>query len=232
MSGRLPRFAFVPALIALTVSLPVLAPPAPAQAPVPTSAAGVDSLVLQSGPGTRDAGAWLTYPDTNYGDSEYYYAIGLPGRGLAYIEFDLSALPGDAVVSSARLSLWGAYSDGTLTLEPVATEWDELTLTWNHQPGVVSPAIAVTAPIARGLPSGDCYWGCMRSFDVTPIVAAWVAGTIANHGFRILGDTPGIGWMMASADCAVYPRPKLSVTYDSSLPVARPSWGRLKAMYR
>lgn len=83
-----------------------------------------------------------------------------------------------------------------------------------------------------GLPSGDCYWGCARSFDVAPIVAAWVSGTVTNRGFRILGDTSNIGWMMASSDCLAYPRPKLSVTFESLTPAARSSWGALKSLYR
>lgn len=232
MSDRLLRFAIAVALLATTSLATAHRSPSHAQSAAPVAAAGMDSLVLQPGPEGKDACAWLTYPGTNYGAAEYYYAIGLPDRGLGFIEFDLSGLPGDASIVAARLHLWGAYHEGVLTLEPVATAWDELTLTWSNQPGVVSPAIASTTPVSRGLPSGDCYWGCVRSFDVTAIVAAWKSGTIANHGFRILGNTPGIGWMMASGDCASYPRPKLSITFESQTPAARASWGRLKAMYR
>lgn len=227
---RLPlRTALVPALAAMllfAVAFPLAAHASPA------ATAGIDSLVQQPGPEGKDACGWLTYPNTNYGADAYYYAIGLPDRGRAYLEFDLAGLPGDAQVLSARLELWAAYGNGDLTIEPVASAWNELTLTWNNMPGVVSPAIAVTYPVSRGTPSGDCYWGCTRSFDVTPIVSAWVNGTIAHHGFRVLANTANIGNLMASMDGTSYPRPKLSITFESATPAVRPSWGALKTLYR
>lgn len=67
---------------------------------------------------------------------------------------------------------------------------------------------------------------------MTPIVAAWVSDTVANRGFRILGDTSNIGWMMANSDCVAYPRPKLSVTFESLTPAAHSSGGALKSLYR
>ncbi len=232
MNGRSLRVAFAPALCALFL-LCIAAPSRSFAGPAAHAAtAGTDSLVLQPGPEGKDAGGRSTYPTDNWGTAEWYYGIGLPQYALGYVQFDLSALPGDAVVTSARLELWGRYMEGTVTLEPVATDWDELTLTWVNLPAVVSPAVAVTYPISRGLPSGDCYWGCVRSFDVTSIAAAWVDGTIVNRGFRILGNTPGYGWLMASGDNLTTARPKLSITYDSQTPVARPSWGKLKALYR
>jgi len=228
MTRMSPRAAFA---CVLPLFATCLAAPFAASAQ-PAAPAEIGTLVLQPGPEGKDACAWLTYPADNFGAAQYFYSVGLPDRGRAFLQFDLSGLPAGATVTSAQIELWAEFRDGTLTFEPVASDWDEATLTWNNQPGVVSPALAVTYPISRGAPSGPCYWGCFLPFDVTPIVSAWAGGTIVNRGFRVVGNTPGIGWMMASSDCTSYPRPRLSITYDTDVPVAPVTWGRLKAMYR
>lgn len=187
---------------------------------------------LQPGPEGKDAGAYGIQPSTNFGAGEWYYAIGLPSYGMAYVKFDLSWLPADAVLDQAQLYLWAEYRDGTLTMEPVATDWDETTLNWSNRPAVVSPAIAVTYPISRGAPDGPCYWGCTGAFNVSDIVRAWMTGQVPNHGFRILGNTGSIGWMMASGDNLSHFRPMLWIQYDSNVPTTRSTWGKLKTLYR
>lgn len=233
MSDRLPRFACVLALFALTSFTAAFPTASHAQAPPPAAAAGTDSLVLQPGPEGKDAYVDSWYPGQNYGAHNYFFGIGLPGVGRAFAEFDLSGLPADAVVTAATLSLWGRYMDGSISFDPAAAPWDEMTVNWSNQPAPVTPSLGVSYPISRGPVSGPCYMGCIQTFDVTGIVAAWVAGTVPNHGFRIFANTPGYGWMVASSDNATAgDRPRLSVRFESSTPAARTSWGRLKAMYR
>ncbi len=198
----------------------------------PAATAGVGILVLQPGSEGKDAGAYALSPTTNYGDLGWYYGIGLPGIGIGYLEFDLTDLPADAVVTSATLDLWAEYNDGTLSIDAINAPWDEATLTWSNRPSSVYPSLAVTYAISRGDPSGPCYWGCVQTFDVTGIVQAWATGAIPNRGFQIVGDTGSVGWLMASSDNTSNPRPRLWIQYDSQTPTARPSWGELKSYYR
>lgn len=198
----------------------------------PASPAGTGYLVLQPGPEGKDASAQSPYPNQNYGEHTYLGGIGLPWYGIGYIEFDLSSLPADAVVTAATLDIYGGYQDGTLTFDAAASAWSEMTICWNNRPAAVTPSLAITYPITRGPVGGPCYMGCVQSFDVTGIVAAWAAGTIPNYGFLVNGNTPPYGWGIASFEATSEPHPKLSVTFDSSLPAVKPSWGALKTLYR
>jgi hypothetical protein len=232
MSRLTPRLALASALLIALSSLPTshLAAQSRATA-VPRTPGETGTLVLQPGAEGKDASVSSTNPSTNYGTAQWFYSIGLPA-GAGFVEFDLAAVPAGAVVTAAQLELWGEYRDGTVTLDAVSAGWDETTLTWATRPGTVSPSLALSYPVSRGAPSGPCYWGCTMSFDVTSIAHAWIEDGVANHGFRIVGDTPGIGWMMASSDNVSYPRPLLRVQYDVNTPVSGTSWGQLKTLYR
>ncbi len=186
------------------------------------------TLVLQPGAEGKDAGAFMTYPTTNYGDGEWYYAIGLPDRGAAYQWWDLSALPAGAEITSAVIALWGEYNNGNLYFAPVASPWDEMTVTWANQPSATTPTIE--HPVAR---TTECYWGCAWPFDITDIVRGWAADPAGNHGLKIWGSTLPIGWMMASSDNKSYPKPVLTIRYiDMVAPARARTWGSLKALYR
>ncbi len=198
-----------------------LAPPPP----------GTVRITLDPGPPGADSYVSSLSPGTNYGAGEYYSA-GL-SYYAAFCRFDLAGLVAtDSTVVQAQIALRGAYmGTGTLYLSPVASAWDEMTVTWNNQPAGI-PALQVGYPISRGTPSGPCYWGCVWAFDVTTIVQQWVAGVIPNHGFRITADTPGIGWRIESFESTVGAHPVLVVDYASVTPVTSRSWGSIKTIYR
>jgi len=52
-------------------------------------ASRADSLVLQPGPEGKDAWVDAGAPDTNHGDSEWFYGMGLLSSRAAFIEFDI-----------------------------------------------------------------------------------------------------------------------------------------------
>jgi hypothetical protein len=108
---------------------------------------------------------------------------GSPDRNRrSFVQFDVSSIPATATILSANLRLY------LVTEAPSASRsydahrvtspaWVESTITWNNQPAVTgSPTstISVTTPLDRWL-----------SWDVASDVAAFVASTFTNYGWRI-----------------------------------------------
>ena len=96
-------------------------------------------------------------------------------RGL--VQFDLNAIPVEAVVISADLVL---YADaGTVSKQiqvlRLTGAWTEMGVTWNNQPGSVLPQAVRTV----GTTAGSYSW------DVAQTVQAWVSGAQPNHGFLL-----------------------------------------------
>ena len=75
------------------------------------------------------------------------------------------------------------------------------------------------------------------SFDVTPSVSQWKSGA-TNYGFLVVatnfegGGTAAYGTFTSRDDSGASYRPKLTITYEPPVPVIRPTWGRIKALYR
>jgi hypothetical protein len=188
-----------------------------------------DSIVLQPGPEGKDAGVTSSFgwSGDNFGSSDMFIGIGLISTSAAFIEFDLSTLPEGAVINSATITLWAKYIDGQIYFKPVISAWDEMSITWDNQPGTLLPEISY--PISRGEPDGPCYMGCAWEFDITSIVQYWIDNS--NFGIWVAADTPGFGWLMISSDNLTYPTPKLTVEY-STLAAEQTSWGTIKELYR
>lgn len=186
-------------------------------------------LVLQPGSEGKDAGVTSSFgwSGTNFGSSEMFLGIGLISTAAAFIEFDLSSLPEGATIISATITLFAEYRDGQIYFKPVISAWDEMSITWDNQPATLLPEISY--PISRGEPDGPCYWGCAWDFDITSIVQYWFDNS--NFGIRVIANTPGFGWWMASSDNLIYSKPKLTVEY-SALGVEQVSWGAIKGYYR
>jgi len=144
----------------------------------------------------------------------------------AFIEFDLSSLPAGSTVLSARITLWAEYRDGQIHFEPVASAWDEMSITWANQPTTLPPQVSY--PISRGEPDGPCYWGCSWPFDISSIVQYWASDPQSNFGLRVAANTGSIGWLMASSDNVTHPRPKLTVLYTGPDAVEATTWGKTK----
>ncbi len=182
-----------------------------------------ESLVLQPGTEGKDAGvcSLFGWNSMNFGDTEWYNAIGLVSNAAAFIEFDISAMPEGATVNSATLTLWAEYREGQIYFRPVVAAWDELTITWDNQPSIFDPEISH--------PITTCTSGCSQEFDITGIVQYWIENP--NYGLRVIADSPYIGWMMASSDNLTKPRPTLTIDY-SLVAVDESSWGALKNLYR
>jgi hypothetical protein len=100
----------------------------------------------------------------------------------SFLKFSLATLPAGTTadnVIQARLRLWVDSNSnplGTITLTPVTSAWDELSVTSNTVLSLGSPKLS-NLPINS---SSD-----FVSIDFTAWVKAWVAGTLVNEGFVI-----------------------------------------------
>lgn len=159
-------------------------------------------------------------------------------RARAAIKFELTGIPQDATITSAKIkflktwSEWGADADMNV-YKISRTDVDWKTMTWsNYASGkawtkdggdYVSPA-AVTAVIP-GMPIVDTV-----QYDVTALVNGYLANPASNTGVIIIISGGSSGQTYCSTEIsAVGSRPKLVVTYDSggATDVARDGIGRI-----
>ncbi len=162
---------------------------------VPTSCI---NLVLQPNAGTgKDAYLESINSNVNFGNIAELNALawtvnGNPVQERGLIEFDLSAIPTNAVVQSATLTLFNnptssngflngehshfSGSDASYLLQ-VTSPWSENTVTWNNQPATTLTN-AVTLPQDIN-PHQDYV------IDVTTMTQGMVANPATNYGFML-----------------------------------------------
>jgi hypothetical protein len=108
----------------------------------------------------------------------------------AALKFDLSAIPSNATITSAKLSLYSnpnalngdhvnpnAGTDNGMLIQKITTSWDPATVNWINQPASTT-ADQISIP-STALPSLD-----LPDIDVTTMVAQMVNNN-ANYGFLI-----------------------------------------------
>lgn len=157
------------------------------------------ALIMQPGPSEGTDAFVEDYPEgdyrnRNFGDTEELSAIswtssGLPFLTRSFLDFDFSAIPENAMIDSAKISLFAhgsvAHGDGHAALEGtnefflerVITEWDEHTITWNNQP-------ETTTLSQRLVPaSSDQYQD--YTINVTELVRDIYQSPSESYGFRI-----------------------------------------------
>lgn len=106
----------------------------------------------------------------------------------AYKQFDLSAIPTGAVVTSAKMYMFAHYwnDNGGSDLWNIGrctVAWDELTLTWNNKPATAGQYLATwQSPIPVNT------WGYC---DIASLVQEWIDGASPNFGFQVLNYTEG-----------------------------------------
>lgn len=170
----------------------------------PRNASAFRSCVLTGYPTTSTAvtDAWAdeTSKTTNRGTTNALQVASGPAQNKrAFVRFDLnSCVPGLVSTASVRrgtlrLALASTPSS-TRTYnvqrvvspcpEAVSSCWTETGLTWNNQPAV---ATGITSSITLTSTSPLAYY----DWDVTADVAAMVAGTASNYGWRIADSAEG-----------------------------------------
>lgn len=165
---------------------------------------------------------------TNYGTHKLFAGnagtnSGQPIEVRNLLSFDLSALPPNAIISSAKLSLYGVnapWSTNTVShyphgsnqsyLKEITQPWDESTVTWNNQPLVSSVGVIV-------LPATTTNYEDFLNINVTDAIIGLQQGT--NYGLRLsmANTVPYHRVFFGSSDQTdSTKRPKLVIEYDTT----------------
>lgn len=144
----------------------------------------LQSSAAAQAPPSADTYVSNSTPKINYGLSPIL--VVQPGT-TTFIQFNLSALPAGASINKATLRLYvdGVLTAGSFDVFPVNSAWSENTLTYNTPPPTLGTSATGNKPIAITTASFDKF----LLIDVTPLVQAWVNGTIANNGVALAVTT-------------------------------------------
>jgi hypothetical protein len=182
------------------------------------------TIVIQPGSEGKDAVIWNNGSNINFGNAlnnNIYTWTNNGSLGLkrALIEFDLSQIPENAVITSALMSLYYnpvdgtesydyQYGDNAFFIQKVTSSWSENAVKWNNQP-------TYTSENNVALPASSSGTQDYLDMDVTDLVIDMLDNS--NYGFIMKmqdEQNPYRGLLFASSDhpnAALHP--KLVITY-------------------
>jgi len=180
---------------------------------------------------TADFDAAIGYHDgyntgnNNYGDAIQNAAYVIPGNlgGLnvnrALIHFNLSVIPDEAIITSAKLNLYALGPAGTLQghtglnnnvlIQRITEYWSEDSVTWNNQP----PSSSINEVVLHSSSSAIQDY---LNIEVSGLVNDMM--NEGNYGFilKLVDESPTNALLFCSSD---YPdtlkHPKLEICYES-----------------
>jgi PKD repeat protein len=182
------------------------------------------TITLRPGP-TDGKGAELTdySPYTNFGNSPWFDANAWTASGdslhiRSLMQFDLTSIPPNSTIISAKLSLFCnpasthyqlQAGDNQCYLLRVTEPWDDETVTWNNQ-----PAVSMDNPVL--LPTSTMTVQNYPDNDVTTHVQDMVNDPEHNYGWQIRLVTEYLYRSMQLSSChdAFQYRPSLEITYE------------------
>lgn len=136
----------------------------------------------------KDAFLSSRQPDANFGgDGELRlgWSASVYEATRILIEFDIGAIPRNAVIHSAELNIFqlgvtpGGDQPMSYRAQFLRSSWDELGVTWNNANYLGGDALPL------GEVDGSVGW---KKADVTSLVKTWYSGVRANHGLLVIGD--------------------------------------------
>lgn len=156
------------------------------------------------------------YPSSNFntGSSRYYLDVGedeFTYSYVSFVDFDLSELPEDADIQSARISLYLAANPENIAVKMyrIRESWAEGTVTWNTKPSYKdfskTQGLVDSVTIST---TGRSYW------EATSLVQDWFDGTKVNYGVAF--ESTGNYFHRFSSDETTYYKPLLAVDYYTS----------------
>lgn len=207
----------------------------------PTRLALSTTLLFQQGvsPDAGYAGStdcWLAEwePFTGHADDVLLHvgAPGSAGRRQPLLRFDLSAIPVNATVISATLTLqkesWTAETH-RLELFPLLVPWNAAVASWNLRDYQPWQTISWSVPGAGGVDRGPLAAVTIApkapgpvQWEVTALVQQWVARPAENHGCLLINADAEVVRLI-SAEGVAAQRPRLAVTYLVDEPDRPPS---------
>lgn len=212
----------VVACLTLLVLLALACPPPSASAPAAVLAPDHPEPVIQppplhpAAPGSSSitlyptADAWIDqmFPNANHGGAsgDTIVMVGsnecpgqeFPNRARGLFQFDLSALPFGASISSASFQAFTRYvrtpdsnpsAPLPIGLYQLTGNWSENLVTWNTQPAHSAAYDQVNVPAAT------LSW---QTWDATQLVQGWKGGDFANNGLMLIS---GIESLAPPANC-------------------------------
>jgi len=134
----------------------------------------------QATPPSADTFVSSTFPRTNYGSS---IILVVQSGANAYLQFNLSTLPGGVTVSKATLRLYvdAVSRSGNFDVYQLNSNWNENTLTYSTPP----PALGASATGGNPISISSASLNQFLLIDITPLVQGWVSGSITNNGVAL-----------------------------------------------
>jgi len=170
--------------------------------------------------------------DTNYGGANPFELSSGGATRQGMVSWDLSALPVDAVITNATITLFGNFvvslpapGTGSVLMYQTTSAWSENTVTWNTRPTFGTLSLGSSA-VTNGAPAPYVF----TSANLLSLVQGWHDGTIDNYGVYLFANTTNgflAGTIGINSDDAIDTslRPLLEVSY-----VPEPSTYALLAM--
>lgn len=222
--GRLLNLAAI-LILALVALAPHSGFAAAAESAAPQG--GITCQVYQPGPDIgKDAFIDQEKPDDRKGATNELRVKSEANKlKRSLLQFDLSTLPSDAVISSATLSLYVKGASGgavTINAHKVTASWKENEVTWKArdkaggllwaaQGGDYNATIVSSATL-------DDTKNVWRAWNLTTLVADWVANPTNNFGVILAAaDGKAEKVFKSSEDGTALQRPKLEVCYTAGL---------------
>lgn len=156
---------------------------------------------------------------------------GVTEKMKALIRFDVTNLPLDATVTSAKLTLYNTRARGqngdVPTLEKVTSTWDNKTK-WSTAPSYT--ATTVTCPPVTGYTDDPATPEAYVITGLESLVQGWIGAPASNFGVQ-LSCTSNLNFQWASSeypdptDTSIFSpyRPELEVTFTTPAPIPPPT---------
>ena len=174
-------------------------------------ACDVSCLTFQRGVGSNVEDAWIStlQPTNNLGGTTTLQtSASSSNTRRAFFQWDVSAIPSNALVTSASMTVFQLSSSGpaNLYVHRVSSVWSELAVTASTHPAYALAQVAQTSVV--GSPTN-----LPITFDLTTLVGQWVNGSYANDGVMLQQGGPN-GTMFASSENATSSqRPSVQVCW-------------------
>ncbi|EKD96075.1 MAG: Fibronectin type III protein [uncultured bacterium] len=127
----------------------------------------------------------------------------------SYVKFDISSIPDNATVNSAKLRLnqkSHTLTDNAVTIDIIRLigDWSETGVKWSNKPGNYAPTVSKSV-------TKSATW---VEWTITNTVKGWVDGTYPNKGLEISGKNLSSDYLLTFSSREGDKDPELVVDYD------------------
>lgn len=153
-----------------------------------------------------------SFINTNFGSAHSLIVSNDLYRRVSLVQFELSLLPKNAIIDSAKLKiyLYNFGGDGSVSIKVnrITEEWKENELKWENQPNIDQ-----TNAVSTQIDSTVGY----KIWTVTDLVAGFIQKKFPNYGFSLSYSDGNYQRLFRSKEFGTNP-PILSLTYHLAEP--------------